>query len=171
MFSAPPMAPPVSNSNTFQKASLPMSRSKCTLEQQLQNHMAQVLPCYPRHSVPIRPHGYNITACFFLTKICCNNITKLWSRDLHAVMYARLKVQWNEMKWNNTFIYRSSKHISSKKIGHTSPWAVYQYTNSWYSPLYNWLGEVSSSDTGNFQPWRHFKNLRNPKMKGKTKHD
>lgn len=42
MFSAPPMAPPVSNSNTFQKASLPMSRSKCTLEQQLQNHMAQI---------------------------------------------------------------------------------------------------------------------------------
>lgn len=42
MFSALPMAAPVSNSNTFQPHSLPMSRTRCSLEDQLQNHMTQV---------------------------------------------------------------------------------------------------------------------------------
>ncbi|KAL5249230.1 hypothetical protein ACHWQZ_G018178 [Mnemiopsis leidyi] len=42
MFSALPMAAPVSNSNKFQPHSLPMSRTRCSLEEQLQNHMTQV---------------------------------------------------------------------------------------------------------------------------------
>lgn len=42
MFSALPMAAPVSNSAKFRPHSLPMSRTKCSLEEQLQNHMSQV---------------------------------------------------------------------------------------------------------------------------------
>ena len=71
MFSALPMAAPVSNSRKFQPHSLPMSRTRCTLEEQLNNHMSQVTENYWLRFIEIY---LKWSDCFWVSRFLKNTV-------------------------------------------------------------------------------------------------